>query len=231
LDWHLSLTPFSLSPSIHPSIHTTVGLNTCVGKANYPYFYRTMVSITALLVVHSSIQLALVLDIFLGPNGEERADDWFQADAKLAVVIVLCVFLVFDLLALSLITQLLQFHRRLQREGLTTYRFIVQENQKRREEHKLQAERFSRRIVAVAKAREEGRSMDVCRLRAGGYLRVKCGMTCCDPLPVEEEAKQEQPTNGTNGVADNGAIHMNGKQEVTEESHPEEESKEPEESA
>ena len=216
--------------SIHP--YCTVGLNTCVGKANYPYFYRTMVSITALLIAHSAIQLALVLDIFLGPSGEERADDWFQADAKLAVVIVLCVFLVFDVLALSLIGQLLHFHRRLQREGLTTYRFIVQENQKRREENKLNAELLSRRIVAVAKAREEGRSMDVCRLRVGGYLRVKCGMKCCDPLSVEEEAKQEQHHNGNNGVADNGAIHvhMNGKQEVTEDSHADEESKEPEES-
>ena len=201
-----------------------------------------MVSITALLVVHSSIQLALVLDIFLGPYGEERANDWFQADAKVAVVSVLCVFLVFDLLALSLIGQLLQFHTKLQREGLTTYRFIVQENQKRREEQKVNAELLSRRIVAVAKAREEGRSMDVCRLRVGGYLRVTCGMKFCDPLSVvEEEAKQEQHHhhhhNGiTNGDAENNGVihvHMNNgtQQEVTEERHPDEESKEPEESS
>jgi hypothetical protein len=191
-----------------------------------------MVYITALLVVHTAIQLALVLDIFLGPSGEERADDWFQADAKWAVVIVLCVFLVFDLLALSLISQLLHFHHRLQREGLTTYRFIVQENQKRREENKLNAELYSRRVVAVAKARAEGRNMDVFRLRVGGYFRVSLGMKSCDPLSLEEEeTKQEQHHNGTNGVAENGAIHVNGKQEAAEESHPDEESKEPEESA
>jgi hypothetical protein len=184
-----------------------------------------------MLVVHSAIQLALVLDIFLGPNGEERADDWFQADAKFAVVIVLCVFLVFDLLALSLIGQLLNFHHRLQREGLTTYGFIVQENMKRREENKLNAELLSRRVVAVAKARQEGRSVAVIRLRVGGYLRVSFGMKFCDPLTLEQEAIQEQHHHGTNGVAGNGAIHMNGKQEAVEESHPDEESKEPEESS
>ena len=75
------------------------------------------------------IQLALILDIYLG-NGatKQRAEDWFNANATIAVVIVMGVFLLFNLGALSLIGQLLLFHLKLRKQGLSTYQFIVRDN-------------------------------------------------------------------------------------------------------
>jgi hypothetical protein len=46
-----------------------------------------MIYITLMLVVHATIQLALVLDIYLG-NGASRSEEWwFNADATIAVVV------------------------------------------------------------------------------------------------------------------------------------------------
>jgi hypothetical protein len=164
------------------------GLNTCVGKANYPYFFRTMISITLLLLVHGSIQLALVIDIFVGNgNSQLRAENWFQADATIAIVVVLCIFLFFDLAAISLIVQLLAFHLKLQREGLTTYAFIVRDNQRRREKTKLENELVAKRGLEIAKAKEDGRLGYRFRLEAGGYFRKTCGMEVCDPLRGDQK--------------------------------------------
>jgi hypothetical protein len=156
-----------------------------------------MVSITAMLLVHGAIQLALVIDIFLG-NGmsESKSEDWFQADARIAVVVVMCVFLLFDIVALSLIGQLLLFHTRLRREGLTTYQFIVRDNQRKREQNKKDRELMQKRLVAVAKAQEEGRTCDWLHLRAGGHLRKACGLTSCDPLERDETQQEPQTMNG-----------------------------------
>ena len=78
-----------------------------------------------MLTIHFAIQLALVLDIYFGKDNKRdsgntskdldssygRARDWFQVgDASLHIIIVLCVFLAFDLVAISLILQLLFFH-------------------------------------------------------------------------------------------------------------------------
>jgi hypothetical protein len=158
-------------------------LNTCVGKANYLFFFRTMLSITAMLLVHGSIQLALVIDIFVGSEAtRSRTEEWFQVDATIPIVVVLSLFLLFDLAAFSLILQLLTFHLKLQREGLTTYAFIVQDNQKRRERTKLENELAAKRGLEIEKAREEGRWYRIWRLEGGDCIRKTCGIEFCDPL-------------------------------------------------
>lgn len=150
-----------------------------------------MISITAMLLLHGSIQLALVLDILVGNGGSQsRAENWFQADATIAIVVVLCIFLFFDLAAFSLIVQLLTFHLKLQREGLTTYAFIVQDNQRRREQTKLDNERAAKRGLEIEKAKGEGRTCHRFRLEVGGYFLKTCGIKVCDPL--QEEQKQDR---------------------------------------
>jgi hypothetical protein len=218
-----SLHSFFVQKTIYPLSNSFgTGLNTCVGKANYSYFFRTMISISLMLVVHASIQLALVLDIYLG-NGASRSEEWFNADATTPVVVVICAFLLFDLVALSLIGQLLLFHNRLQREGLTTYQFIVRDNQRKREQNKQDQELAQKRLVAMAKAEEEGRTCDWLSLRIGGDVRKTCGLTCCDPL--EEKPKLNNPHAALNG---NG--HSQTATNGTAESRPhaQEESKEAE---
>jgi len=127
-----------------------------------------------------------MLDIFLGGATADAADDWFQAEAKLAVAIVICVFLAFDLGSLSLVGQLVLFHLKLRRMGLTTYKFIVQDNQRRREETKLANELEQKRASVISRARGQGQSCYVFRLQCGGTLRKTCGLKFCDPLQITD---------------------------------------------
>ena len=172
-----------------------------------------MICITLLLIVHTAIQLALILDIFLG-NGEtkQRSEEWFginSSSGTIVVVTVMGIFLLFDICSLLLIGQLLAFHLKLQRQGLTTYSYIVQDNRKRRQEAEQNQKLKQRRDQAIRKAEEDG---DCClsnRLRTGGYCRQSCNMACCDPLPSEDEengnSKNPSPSaangqKGSNGV-------------------------------
>lgn len=117
--------------------HHCMWLNTCVGKANYKYFFRTLVSINFMLLVQTVVQIALVLDIFIGNgNTKDKATNWFTVGTHVPVVAIMGVFIFFDVASLSLIGQLLIFHLKLQKEGISTYEFIVRDNQKRRERTK-----------------------------------------------------------------------------------------------
>lgn len=166
-----------------------------------------MLSIASFLIAHAIPQAAMILDIYLG-NGdsERRANNWFQVDTELVVVIVMGVFLVFDALALSLIFQLLFFHIKLQREGLSTYQFIVRDNQQRREKAKLEEEREQRRTEEMAKSQGSIRYL---QLKWGGQLEKTCGLACCDPLPLEQ-----QPSSTNNDSTDDvEASHNNNTNE------------------
>jgi hypothetical protein len=171
-----------------------------------------MVSIAGLLIVHVAIQIALVLDIYLG-NGasKQRSEDWFNADSTIAVVAVMSAFVVVDLVALSLILQLLVLHIKLQREGLSTYQFIVRENQRRRDQTKLEHELKYRREVAIKNAIEEGKGCYVFRLENGGFLRESCGLAFCDPLKLEDtdnnREDQQGATTTTSTHNGNGHTH------------------------
>lgn len=161
-----------------------------MGKANYQYFLLTMVFITAMLIVHCSVQIGLIIDIFLEGTSKENADAWFDAGAAGALVGILIGFVVFDAIALSLILQLLQFHVLLRKEGLTTYKYIVRETQRKREKSNQEQERKNQRMVAMGKANDEGKVLLALRLRYGELCQ------CCDPLPpLEEEQKEEDDEN------------------------------------
>lgn len=164
------------------------GLNTCVGKANYQYFLLTMLYITAMLVVHCFIQIALIIDIFMGGSTKQRADEWFETKSPSTIAGVYIGFVVFDLICLSLILQLLQFHVMLRKEGLTTYRYIVRETQRKREKTNQEQARKNQRMLAMGKANDEG---NTCLA-----LRLRLGETCqfCDPLPPLEEQQKRQDT-------------------------------------
>ena len=178
------------------------GLNNCVGKANYPYFFRCMVSIAAMLLVHGVVQIALILDIYVGNGGSrERAEDWFGVDATVAIVVVIAVFLFLDFASFSLISQLLVFHLKLRREGLTTYAFIVRDNQRRREKTKREEELECTRPAEISKAKEEGRIFRRWGLECGGAVRQTCGVQfCCDPLQAKKEP-EETGDDSQNGAA------------------------------
>jgi hypothetical protein len=157
-----------------------------------------------MLFTQLAIQIALILDCYLG-NGStmQRADEWLgQTNASMIVVIVMGVFILFDLASLSLIGQLLLFHIKLQRQGLSTYQFIVKDNQKRREQTKKENDLKLKRQMMIAHAKQErgSNSFYVWRLQNGGTMREQCGMACCDPLSLDddEENNNNNNANGTN---------------------------------
>lgn len=188
--------------------HHCMWLNTCVGRANYNYFFRTMVCIKAMLFVQAAIQVALIVDIYMGSGAtKERAEDWFSVGTVTPAVAIMGVCLVFNFVSMSLIGQLLLFHLKLQKDGITTYQFIVQQNQVRRERAKKENELNTRRQAAIERAKREGKGFLVFRLQHGGSLRTKCGWTIFDPLDEDDEKNE---TNGdSNGNGENGNDRAN----------------------
>jgi len=202
--------------------HHCMWLNTCVGKANYPYFWRTMICISIMLSIQAAVQIALILDIYLGNGASKlRAEGWFSVNTTIPVVVVMGIFLVFDLAALSLIGQLVVFHLKLQKEGISTYQFIVKENQNRRERNKKVDDLKLRRQRAIGRAKEEGNSSLVFRLEKGGLLRDKCGLACCDPLTLDVDANSNNNNDEENNTTSNGNGHGNNNGESNNDSEDE----------
>ena len=152
-----------------------------------------------MLIVHGTIQAALIIDIFLDGTSKERANDWFGLDSSAVVVGIYIGFVIFDGIALSLILQLLFFHYQLRKEGLTTYKFIVRETQRKREKLNKEQARKNQRTVAMGKAHDEGKACLMIRLRYGEML------PCCDPLPPLEE-KEDDDNNNNQTATNNGGV-------------------------
>lgn len=173
--------------------HHCLWLNTCIGEANYVYFYRILWSTCGMLVIHTCCMIGIVIDVFVGGSSKDRANEWFHANAFAAVAGVNIFFIVSNVVSLSAVAQLLQFHVGLRRKNMTTYQFIITDNQRRREDFQKKEERRSKRVVAVSKARQEGKQVEALRLEMGQYC-----CAACDPLP-----NVEAPADTTNG---NGAV-------------------------
>jgi hypothetical protein len=172
------------------------GLNTCIGQANYQSFFRTMVYIFGMELAHFIIQIALIIDIFIGGPTKDRADDWFHAGTNEVVIAVLIFFLVFNSVSVFLIGQLLWFHSGLQRENLTTYKYIVRDHQRKRDKMRLEGEIMQLRHTEMAKAKQQGKKLTVFRLEMGDRCR-QYGFVSCDPLNVPKvNTSDADPENG-----------------------------------
>ena len=96
-----------------------------MGGKNYDYFFFTVGS-TLSLVLSRGLSLGGLVVAYFVQYGHgktvgivERANNWFNADAGLIVMIVNASFLLVDLGCIALLTQLFVFHIRLRREGIT----------------------------------------------------------------------------------------------------------------
>lgn len=156
--------------------------------------------IILLLVSHLSVQIALIADMYVHPEGTTRklSEEWIGLNndtssqssknaTTLGITIGMGVVIVMDLVALSLMLQLWNFHLKLKREKLTTYQFIVKDNQRRREARQLEEELDRKRGSAKAKALAEKRNGEYFKLHWGGILATGCGLTSCDPLRQETQ--------------------------------------------
>jgi hypothetical protein len=155
-----------------------------------------MTYIFGMELAHFIIQIFLIIDIFMGGPTKDRADDWFHAGTNEVVIAVLIVFLVFNSVSVFLIGQLLWFHSGLQRENLTTYKYIVRDHQRKRDKMRLEGEIMQLRHTEIAKAQQQGKKLAVFCLEMGDRCRQH-GFACCDPLNVPKvNTSDADPENG-----------------------------------
>jgi hypothetical protein len=146
-------------------------------------------------LAHFIIQTVLVIDIFLGGPTKDRADDWFNAGTYEVVTAVLIFFACFNGIALFLIGQLLWFHLGLQRENLSTYKYIVRDHQRKRDKTRFEGEVMQLRYNEIAKAKGQGKKLEAFSLQMGDQCR-QAGCAGCDPLDVPKVGRDPDPENG-----------------------------------
>ena len=131
--------------------------------------------------------MAIGIDIVTNGVTENLADNWLGGSGLKMIVVVVCfMFFLLDMVALSLIAQLLLFHISLRREALTTYQFIVRDNQRKRDKTQISDAQKAKRIVAIGTAKREGKTMLVYQLQCGKYCKP------CDPLVVEDTTTKQE---------------------------------------
>lgn len=158
-----------------------------------------------MLTIHFAVQAALFITVLVERSNHEegvirrRAEGWFHPNRSatdntdgtvVALIVIWILFCVVDSMGLALILQLLSFHLRLQKKKLSTYLFIVQENQRKREVLRKAGLRRAKRIETMAQARQDGKTFYAMRLRVGGNAMIGAYCPCCDPLPPDEEEEE-----------------------------------------
>mmetsp|Transcript_14231 Transcript_14231/g.25732 ORF Transcript_14231/g.25732 Transcript_14231/m.25732 type:complete len:409 (-) Transcript_14231:123-1349(-) len=173
-------------------------LNTCVGRANYEWFFRLVGSVLSMELVRGGVLAGLVISFFIQYAGEmngdspggttlEHSNSWFSADVGLLVAIVNTIFLLVDMGCIVLLVQLFTFHIRLRRDSITTYTYIVNTQQKKRERGREKMDLERRRIAEIHLAEMQGNMVRAWRLKAAGCPHIgEAICRPCDPIRQEE---------------------------------------------
>ena len=216
--------------------HHCMWLNTCIGETNYPLFFRAVAFTFAFVLVDSlclaGVSVAYYIQRYVyggggvpevwdgdgHGNGREggvqvlRYNGWLGVGAPTVVAAFNLFFLAVAGAAACLVGQLLLFHIRLRREGITTYKYIVRDSARKREKNKELMQVRSKRIVLVRAA--EGRG------DRAALLVLQVGRCCppCDPAlkAVRLDARKEKEK-GEEKIKDTRDIDAEGGEEGDEE--------------
>lgn len=109
-------------------------LNNCIGKRNYAEFFRLILWVFQMCLLHASVNGFVMLDLVNDTKEVVEAHmKVYQADLTKPFFIVLVFTTVCDILALVFLLNLIAFHIQLQSKGLTTYEFLQLQEQVSRE--------------------------------------------------------------------------------------------------
>lgn len=100
-------------------------LNNCVGRANYKLFFRLIVVVFFLTLVHNITNVFVIYNLLTAATPTVKAHESVYKSVLLVefqVLIFIAVF--FNLCALLFLGHLTIFHVMLQRRGMTTYEYI-----------------------------------------------------------------------------------------------------------
>jgi hypothetical protein len=186
--------------------HHCMWLNTCIGEANYWSFFYTMISLMAMEAVHLPPQIYLVVDILLNGKSDTRANDYV---GTVLILVFLFLFIAFNIVSLLSIGQLIFFHLNLQKKGLSTYEFIVQDNRNKRELARRQGDLERKRIMLIAKAEQDHQRCTAGKLQLGGMCR-QIGCSILDPLDIPEPPAEPDPNAGFAAALGTGQPSIGG---------------------
>lgn len=115
--------------------HHCQWLNTCVGGKNYKPFFRC-VCMVFLFTLIELISISVLIARFYSTSTKDgirlRVVDLYGGDENATVfIIVAMVYAVILILTVAMIAQLFFFHVNLQRRGISTYEYVVEDNKKR----------------------------------------------------------------------------------------------------
>jgi len=177
--------------------HHCMWLNTCIGAENYGTFFKSVWCITLLTSVHLLALILFYIGYFNKSWGvRERSDFLHEGSPEIVLGFNLAVG-VFVFAIVAMVVQLLMFHRGLKRDGMTTYQFIMQDSQEKRDKITFNARVRERRNLELSTNRLEG---------GGFWARTHIQMgrmkVCrpCDPvrkiLSIEKAVASEKTHSG-----------------------------------
>jgi palmitoyltransferase len=152
--------------------HHCAWLNTCIGEANYGYFFRCVTGVLFFTAVElSAFVLVLVRWFVEGSDGEVQRTVasiyGSSSSSKYTFVCFLVLFTIVLLVTVSMITQLFLFHVMLYKNNMSTFDYVVADSRKQQAREKEEGERNYQRGEMKKRRIKNGETL-YCEAVGGG---------------------------------------------------------------
>ena len=188
--------------------HHCIWLNTCIGEANYHYFFKTVSFTFVLVLVHFFTILTFAVLYFMDlEDMKQTASEWFQTGRKEVLMGINLSFLILTAFLAMPLFQLFYFHVGLRRKKMTTYEYVLQDRARKQKVATL-AHRIKQR-----RQQELNRSDITCMTKS--WIKVTGASICkpCDPIrktleredvgQIDNAGNSSSPRNPTGEESDN----------------------------
>jgi palmitoyltransferase len=109
-------------------------LNNCIGEQNYEYFFKLIIWVFWMCLLHNITNGIVIYHIVAETPGlKENYESIYSADLSYGFNITLIIMTVLNSLALLFLCELIIFHIELKYKGLTTYEFLKLKENKTKE--------------------------------------------------------------------------------------------------